>query len=105
MNMDNDLKLAVDASIKAGEVIMQYYCADYEIKEKGYHNPVTTADKAADAFLKSTLKSARPGYGWLSEETVDSKNRFTAYSQYHCCLLLDGGVPPGIQKVHAAGCG
>jgi myo-inositol-1(or 4)-monophosphatase len=54
---------------------MQYYCDDYEIKEKGYHNPVTTADNEADSYLKSTLMSARPQYGWLSEETVDSKNR------------------------------
>lgn len=73
--MDNDLKLAIDASLKAGEIIMQYYCDDYEIKEKGYHNPVTTADNEADSYLKSTLMSARPQYGWLSEETVDSKNR------------------------------
>ena len=73
--MDNDLKLAVNASLKAGEIIMQYYCDDYEIKEKGYHNPVTTADNEADTYLKSTLMSARPQYGWLSEETVDSKNR------------------------------
>ena len=73
--MDNDLKLAINASLKAGEIIMQYYCDDYEIKEKGYHNPVTTADKEADSYLKSTLMSARPQYGWLSEETVDSKNR------------------------------
>ncbi|MED5554221.1 MAG: 3'(2'),5'-bisphosphate nucleotidase CysQ [Candidatus Neomarinimicrobiota bacterium] len=73
--MDNDLKLAINASLKAGEIITQYYCDDYEIKEKGYHNPVTTADKEADSYLKSTLMSARPQYGWLSEETVDSKNR------------------------------
>jgi myo-inositol-1(or 4)-monophosphatase len=73
--VDNDLKLAIDASLKAGEIIMQYYCDDYEIKEKGYHNPVTTADNEADSYLKSTLMSARPQYGWLSEETVDSKNR------------------------------
>ena len=73
--MDNDLKLAINASLKAGEIIMQYYCDDYEIKEKGYHNPVTTADNEADTYLKSTLMSARPQYGWLSEETVDSKER------------------------------
>ena len=56
---------------------MQYYCDDYEIKEKGYHNPVTTADNEADSYLKSTLMSARPQYGWLSEETVDSKSRLS----------------------------
>ena len=73
--MYNDLKLAINASLKAGEIIMQYYCDDYEIKEKGYHNQVTTADNEADSYLKSKLMSARPQYGWLSEETVDSKER------------------------------
>jgi len=73
--VDNDLKLAINASLKAGEIIMQYYCDDYEIKEKGYHNPVTTADNEADSYLKLILMSARPQYGWLSEETVDSKDR------------------------------
>ena len=73
--MDSDLKLAINASVKAGEIIMKYYRNDYEIKEKGYHNPVTTADNEADSYLKSTLTSAKPQYGWLSEETVDSMTR------------------------------
>ena len=73
--MNTDLKLALDASKKAGKLIMQYFCKDYEIKEKGYKNPVTTADNEADKFLKSTLTKARPSYGWLSEETVDSYER------------------------------
>ena len=73
--MKSDLNLAINASVKAGEIIMKYYRNDYEIKEKGYHNPVTTADNEADSFLKSELTNARPNYGWLSEETVDSYDR------------------------------
>ena len=73
--MNSDLKLAIGASLNAGEIIMKYYRNDYEIKEKGYHNPVTTADNEADSFLKSELTNARPGYGWLSEETMDSEDR------------------------------
>ena len=73
--MNSDLKLAKDASLNAGKIIMKYYRDDYEIKEKGYHNPVTTADNEADSFLKSELINARPDYGWLSEETVDSEDR------------------------------
>ena len=73
--MNSDLKLAKDASLNAGKIIMKYYRDDYEIKEKGYHNPVTTADNEADSFLKSELTNARPDYGWLSEETVDSEDR------------------------------
>ena len=73
--MNSNLKLAIDASLNAGKIIMKYYRDDYEIKEKGYHNPVTTADNEADSFLKSELTNAKPDYGWLSEETVDSEDR------------------------------
>ena len=73
--MFSDLELATNAAIKAGDIILNYFKSDYEIEEKGYHNPVTTADKAADIFLKHTLMKDRPEYGWLSEETVDSFER------------------------------
>ena len=73
--LEEDLLIALEASKNAGEIIMKYYRHDYEIKEKGYHNPVTTADNEADDYLRKTLVGARPGYGWLSEETVDSKDR------------------------------
>ena len=45
--MNRDLKLAISASLSAGNIIMKYYRDDYEIEEKGYHNPVTTADNEA----------------------------------------------------------
>ena len=73
--MNSELALAKEAAIEAGGVIMNYYKADYEIRDKGYHNPVTTADHVADTRLKEILTEARPDYGWLSEETVDSEER------------------------------
>lgn len=73
--MNSDLKLAKEAALEAGGLILNYYKADYEIKDKGYHNPVTTADHASDSRLKEILTSAKPDYGWLSEETVDSPDR------------------------------
>ncbi len=73
--MISELKIAKEAAIEAGGLILNYYKADYEIKDKGYHNPVTTADHAADTRLKEILTEARPDYGWLSEETVDSPDR------------------------------
>jgi len=57
--MISDLILAKDAAIEAGGVILNYYKADYEIRDKGYHNPVTTADHAADACLKDILSKDR----------------------------------------------
>ena len=73
--MRSELNIAKEAAIEAGSVILNYYNADYEIQEKGYHNPVTTADYEADTRLKEILLNARPDYGWLSEETVDSRER------------------------------
>ena len=73
--MNSELSIAKDAAIEAGGLILSYYKADYEIKDKGYHNPVTTADHAADTRLKEILTGSYPDYGWLSEETVDSKKR------------------------------
>ncbi|NHZ85884.1 MAG: 3'(2'),5'-bisphosphate nucleotidase CysQ [Planctomycetia bacterium] len=73
--MKNELKTAIDAAKEAGAIIMKYYKSKYEIRDKSYHNPVTTADHAADTYLKSILTKAYPEYGWLSEETVDTKDR------------------------------
>ncbi len=71
----NELKIAVGAAVEAGEIILKYYQSDYEIKDKGFQNPVTTADHASDKILKEILINAYPDYGWLSEETLDSKSR------------------------------
>ena len=73
--MMSELNIAKAAAIEAGGLILNYYKADYEIKDKGYHNPVTTADRVADERLKEILMESRPEYGWLSEETVDSPDR------------------------------
>lgn len=39
--------------------------------------PVTEADIAVNDLLISTLRGARPDYGWLSEETEDSADRLS----------------------------
>lgn len=73
--MKNLHTLAVEAALGAGKILLKYYKNDYEIRDKSYRNPVTTADNEADAFLKQFLMEATPDYGWLSEETVDSEDR------------------------------
>ena len=75
--MNSNLNLAKEASIEAGSIIMKYYQKDYDVHQKSYHNPVTTADKEADEKIKEILLSNNSDYGWLSEETVDSKERLS----------------------------
>ena len=73
--MCSELKITIKAAKEAGDVILKYYKSKYEIKDKSYHNPVTTADKEADETIKKILMNNFPDYGWLSEETVDSSER------------------------------
>lgn len=57
---------------------MHYFRANPQVWDKGAeHGPVTEADLAVNAFLKDALRQARPGYGWLSEETPDDGARLT----------------------------
>jgi myo-inositol-1(or 4)-monophosphatase len=72
------LDLAKEAALEAGRLVMGYYHDEYEVREKGEDNPVTTADLEADQALRRTLLQGAPGTGWLSEETVDSAERLEA---------------------------
>lgn len=73
--MNVELEVAKTAAREAGAIICTYYKSDYKVRNKGYHNPVTTADHASNDHLKSVLLSEFPDYGWFSEETVDSPDR------------------------------
>ncbi|MEE9466500.1 MAG: 3'(2'),5'-bisphosphate nucleotidase CysQ [Candidatus Neomarinimicrobiota bacterium] len=73
--METVLASALEAAQSAGEILKSYFKSDYTIRDKGFHNPVTTADYAANADLEERLRGAYPEYGWLSEETADTDER------------------------------
>lgn len=70
-----DLALIVRAAREAGAIAKKYFGGSYKKWDKGAGEPVTEADLAVDSFLSKTLRIARPGYGWLSEETADNPSR------------------------------
>lgn len=74
-----DIDLLVDAALAAGREAMTYFRNDVKIwwKNEGT-SPVTAADHAANDVLETRLRSARPDYGWLSEESEDGKARLSA---------------------------
>lgn len=72
-----DLTLLTDAARAAGEIALGYFRSDNKVWDKGRDDPVSEADYAVDTYLRETLMAARPGYGWLSEETEDSEDRLT----------------------------
>lgn len=76
-SLSADLALIRDAAAEAASIAMRYFRKEPEVFWKGA-SPVTEADYAVDRFLRETLTAARPGYGWLSEETADSSDRLGA---------------------------
>jgi myo-inositol-1(or 4)-monophosphatase len=74
-SLDADLDLALDATRAAGAIAMRHFRTAHDRWEKGPGQVVTEADIAIDRFLKERLLGARPGDGWLSEETEDDPAR------------------------------
>jgi myo-inositol-1(or 4)-monophosphatase len=72
-----DLRLIRDAALAAGELALAERELGLNIHAKPGGSPVTNADLAVDAMLKTTLLAARPDYGWLSEETADTPDRLS----------------------------
>lgn len=77
MDFDEDLELIRNAAREAGQLALEYREAGLKVWSKDGGSPVTDADLAVDTLLKERLLSARPDYGWLSEETADSPDRLS----------------------------
>lgn len=72
-----DLALLIEAAHLAGLELLAWREKGAKVWNKG-GTPVTEADHASNALLHERLLGARPGYGWLSEETLDDPARMGA---------------------------
>ncbi len=73
---ETDLALLIRAARDAGEIATRFTGATAKTWDKPHGaGPVTEADLAVNEMLQSDLLSARPGYGWLSEESDDTSAR------------------------------
>lgn len=75
----DDLELLIEAARAAGRIAARFW----QMKPRQWDKaegagPVTEADIAIDGMLRERLTAARPGYGWLSEETEDGPGRLAA---------------------------
>ena len=71
-----DLSLLIEAARAAGRISSGYVGPQTRRWDKPEGaGPVTEADIAVNEMLEDHLRSARPDYGWLSEESEDSGDR------------------------------
>ncbi|WP_299966586.1 3'(2'),5'-bisphosphate nucleotidase CysQ [uncultured Roseobacter sp.] len=78
-----DLDLITDAVRRAGEIATGFSGKDTRTWDKADGaGPVTEADLAVNAALEESLRGARPGYGWLSEESEDDPARLSCESVF-----------------------
>lgn len=71
----DDLALLRAAADEAGALALGYFGHAQKTWTKGVDSIVGEADIAVDERLGAILRTARPDYGWLSEETADSPDR------------------------------
>jgi myo-inositol-1(or 4)-monophosphatase len=72
-----DLQLLRSAAVTAGIIATGYFRRELKTWTKEFGSPVSEADIVLDKFLHSSLTTARPDYGWLSEESADNPERLT----------------------------
>jgi len=73
MSRAEDLRRIEAALSAAGEILAGFSPGRVEHRTKAGGSPVTEADLAIDAALRTSLP--RPGEGWLSEESEDDPER------------------------------
>lgn len=73
--MTSDLALIRQAALDAGRLASDLRAEGLQLQNKVDGSPVTSGDLAVDVFLTERLRSARPDYGWLSEEAPDTPER------------------------------
>ncbi|MCA0998723.1 inositol monophosphatase family protein [Alloyangia pacifica] len=76
---DSDRRLLERAAREAGVLAQSFGANDLDVRRKEADgSPVTAADLAVNDLLGSTLRGARPSYGWLSEESAEDPARHAA---------------------------
>jgi myo-inositol-1(or 4)-monophosphatase len=75
--MTGDLDLILSAAKEAAILASDLRAKGLKVEHKEGGSPVTNGDLAVNDLLMERLRTARPDYGWLSEETPDNTDRLS----------------------------
>jgi 3'(2'), 5'-bisphosphate nucleotidase len=70
-----ELDVAIEAAVKAGDVILEFYDVAYETSTKSDDSPITEADLKSNDIIKKIL--SKTNHSILSEEDKDDQSRLT----------------------------
>ena len=70
-----DTALLTGTVREAGVLALSMFRTELKNWIKGASSPVSEADIAVNELIANRLRSATPGYGWLSEESADDEAR------------------------------
>lgn len=88
------LSVMKTAAREATDLVMRIYREGFLVEWKGKDDPVTTADREANALLVDALARSFPGYGILAEEsapeTADELARARERDRFFCVDPIDG---------------
>ena len=70
-----DAELLAGVVRDAGALALNLFRTELKRWIKGKSSPVSEADIAVNDLIETRLRSATPGYGWLSEESADDPSR------------------------------
>lgn len=73
--LEQELVAMKKAALVAADKIMAVYATHFAVEEKSDNSPVTAADKGADALIREMLHRSFPSISFLTEESVDTKER------------------------------
>lgn len=85
MKIDNNLKIAIEASLDAGEAIMQVYNTTFDVEIKDDKSPLTEADKNANTIINSYLQST--DIPIISEE--NKQIDYSTRKSWKTCWVVD----------------
>ncbi len=81
--METDVESFAKRTVReAGAIVLEYFRRDLDVENKreesGGYDPVTVADRAAEALMRQAIEAAYPSHGILGEEFgTKSGTRFT----------------------------
>lgn len=73
-NLDQFLEFAIETTVNAGKVTLEYFLKDIKVDRKEDQTPVTIADRETEQYIRSRIEEKFPDHGILGEENGASSS-------------------------------